>query len=197
MAANCHKPVAAGVVTDVDAAGEVLIRVKTHEGDSILETVFRVHYDRIARVIAGVIRDRARAEELAVDVFLHWWSRPEAQGDKAEGWLFRTAVRTGLNELRRQMRRSRYETLFGFFDASRKSPSPEDVRVAEEERENVRHTLGCIRPRQAELLVLRSHGFTYDELASTLGLNAASIGTLLSRAEQAFRREYIKRYGEQ
>ena len=64
-------------------------------------------------------------------------SRPEAHGDSAEGWLYRTAVRTGLNELRREMRRSRYESLFGFFGASRKLPTPEDLRAAKEEREKV------------------------------------------------------------
>src|SRR6516164_10163090 len=197
MRMNCHKPIAAGVVTDVDAAGEVLIRVKTDAGRSDLETIFETHYARVARVIAGIIRDRARAEELAVDVFLNWSSRPEAHSDKAEGWLYRTAVRTGLNELRSHTRRSRYESLFGFFSAGRKSPTPEDVRAANEAKAKVRMVLGSIRPRDAELLILRSHGFTYDELASALGLNPASIGTLLTRAEQAFRKEYSKRYGEQ
>jgi DNA-directed RNA polymerase specialized sigma24 family protein len=103
MRVNGHKPIPAGVVTDVDAAGEALGRVKAAERSSDLETIFKAHYERIARVIVGVIRDRARAEELAVDVFLNWSSRPEAHGDKAEGWLYRAAVRTGLNELRREM----------------------------------------------------------------------------------------------
>jgi len=53
-----------------------------------------------------------------------------------------------------------------------------------------------MRPRQAELLILRSNGFSYEELASMLSLNSASVGTLLSRAEQAFRKAYINRYGK-
>ena len=187
----------AGVVTYVDAAGEALARVKADEEGADLETTFKAHYERVARVIAGVIRDRARAEELAVDVFLKWSRHPSAHGEKVEGWLYRTAIRTGINELRREMRRSRYETLFGLFGLSRKSPTPEDIRAVNEEREKVRFILGIIRPRQAELLVLRCNGLSYDEIASALGLNSASIGTLLARAEQAFRREYIKRYGEQ
>jgi len=52
-------------------------------------------------------------------------------------------------------------------------------------------------PRQAELLLLRSDGHSYDELAGSLSLNPASVGTLLSRAKQAFRKEYVKRYSEQ
>jgi RNA polymerase sigma-70 factor (ECF subfamily) len=144
-------------------------------------------------VIAGVIRDPARAEELAVDVFLKWSRHGQAHGEGAEGWLYRTAVRTGLNELRREQRRERYERLAG---AGEGSPTPEDVRAANEERERVRTVLAAVQPRQAELLLLRSHGLSYEELASALELNPASIGTFLSRAQQAFRKEYIERYGE-
>ena len=46
------------------------------------------------------------------------------------------------------------------------------------------------------LLVLRSDGLSYIELASALDLNPASVGTLLARAQQAFRKEDIKRYGQ-
>ncbi|MDP6582177.1 MAG: sigma factor, partial [Vicinamibacterales bacterium] len=60
-----------------------------------LEAVFRAHYGRITGVIARVVRDPARAEELAVEVFLKLWREPRAQGDKATGWLYRTAVRQG------------------------------------------------------------------------------------------------------
>ena len=77
------------------------------------EAVFRAHYPRIARVIARVVRNDARSEELAVEVFLKLWRSPRAQGDKAGGWLYRVAVRKALDDLRRQARRARYERLFG------------------------------------------------------------------------------------
>ena len=78
-----------------------------------LEAVFAAQYVRVARVIAKVIRDPARAEELAVEVFLKWSRKSAARGAGSEGWLYRTAVRTGLDELRRQTRRGRYESLAG------------------------------------------------------------------------------------
>ena len=53
-----------------------------------------------------------------------------------------------------------------------------------------------MRRTQAELLILRSDGVLYDELAAVLSLNPASVGTLLSRARAAFRKEYVRRYGE-
>jgi Sigma-70 region 2 len=70
------------------------------------EATFRAQYERIARVIARVVQDPARAEELAVEVFLKLWRNPQAQGENAGGWLYRTAVRKGLDELRRRTRRT-------------------------------------------------------------------------------------------
>jgi DNA-directed RNA polymerase specialized sigma24 family protein len=37
----------------------------------------------------------------------------------------------------------------------------------------------------------------YEELAAALSLSPASVATLLSRARLAFRKEYVRRYGEQ
>src|SRR4029078_7551601 len=59
---------------------------------------FTAEYRRIARVIARVTRDPARAEELAVEVFLKWSRTPSAHGPRAVGWLYRTATRVGLHE---------------------------------------------------------------------------------------------------
>ena len=157
------------------------------------EATFRGQYARVARVIARVVKDHARAEELAVEVFLKFWRSPSAQGENAEGWLYRAAVRKGLDELRQRTRRSRYERLLGIG----KVPTPEDIRSATQEQERVRAVLAAIESRQAELLILRSDGLSYQELAGAMELNPASVGTMLSRAQSAFRKEYIKRYGTQ
>ena len=74
-----------------------------------IETAFRTHYGRVARIIARVVRDHARAEELAVEVFLKLWRTRNAQADKVEAWLYRVAVRTALDELRGRTRRAHVE----------------------------------------------------------------------------------------
>jgi len=98
----------------------------------------------------------------------------------------------GLNELRSGRRRLRYEALW---DAPPGAPTPEEVHAAAEERRQVRHILAILRERHAELLILRASGLSYDELAAALGLHPASVGTLVGRARQAFRKEYVKLYG--
>jgi DNA-binding CsgD family transcriptional regulator len=52
------------------------------------------------------------------------------------------------------------------------------------------------RREQAALLVLRSEGHSLAETAATLSLNPKSVGTLLARADAAFRKEYVHRYGK-
>lgn len=168
--------------------------VSARPGSFDFETVFLANYDRISRAIVRVIGDPSRAEELAVEAFWRLWKHPNAQGDSAGGWLYRTAVRLALDELRRRARRARYEQVLTFVRAPR---TPHELFSAAEEQGRVRAVLAAMNPRQAELLVLRSDGVTYDELAGALSLNPASVGTLVSRAKQAFRKEYVKRYGEQ
>ena len=138
-----------------------------------LEILFHAEYPRVVRTIARVTRDRPRAEELAVEVFLRIAKHPNAQRSNARGWLYRTAVRLSLDELRRAARRTRFQSLL---HAGERASTPEDVRAANEEQGQVRAVLAALSRRQAEMLVLRNQGFSYSELAATLQLNPASVG---------------------
>jgi DNA-directed RNA polymerase specialized sigma24 family protein len=52
----------------VDALSEAIVGTEPNDAWPEVERIFRTHYARLARVIAKVIRDPARAEELAVEV---------------------------------------------------------------------------------------------------------------------------------
>ncbi len=162
------------------------------------DAFFRSHYERIARAVARLVGDPASAEDLAVEAFWKLWCTPQAQGEKAGGWVYRTALRLGLNELRSNARRNYYERQAGYLPSDgRGSPTPEEAHAAAEEREQVRLVLAALDPRDAELLLLRSNGLSYTQVASAAEVNPVSVGTLISRAQQAFRKEYVRRYGEQ
>lgn len=176
----------------VDGRSEALCEPAATESVGF-ETLFYEHHSRITRLIARVIRDPGRAEEVAVDVFWKFWRTPRAQGPAAVGWLHRTAVRMSLNELRRQMRATRNES---HSITTEGPPDPEEILASLQEQQQVRSVLAVMRSRDAELLLLRSSGLSYEEVATALELKPSSVGTLLSRAQQAFRAEYVKRYGE-
>jgi len=180
--------------TTVNALNEALDAMQSGAAGVDLEAVFEGQYKRISRAIAVIIHDPSRAEELAVEVFLKWSRNGATYGPNARGWLYKTAVRMALDELRRAARRDRFE---GLLTSTQNPPTPHAVLSAKQDEERVRAVLAAMPCRQAEMLLLRSQGFDYAGLAAALDLNPASIGKLLSRAQQAFRKEYVKRYGEQ
>jgi RNA polymerase sigma-70 factor (ECF subfamily) len=157
------------------------------------EDVFRTHYRRIARVIVRVIQDPSRAEELAVEVFWKLWRHPSAQGPQCSRWLYRTAVRAVVDELRTRARREKYERWLG---VERPPDDPERSREANDARMKIRRVLATLRSQDAQLVALRAEGLSYEELAQALNLKLTSIGTMLRRAQESFRQEYIKRYGD-
>jgi RNA polymerase sigma-70 factor (ECF subfamily) len=181
----------------VNASTDAVADSAAKEAHFDIEVLFRAHYARVARTIARVVRDHARSEELAVDVFLKLWRNHKAQQENAEAWLYRVAVNAGLDELRRQNRREHYERMLTWIRPRSVAATPEDIHSQSQRQDKVRSVLSAIEPRQAQFLLLRSQDFSYQEVASILELNPASVGTLLSRAQESFRKEYIKRYGHQ
>src|SRR5215471_9904356 len=113
------------------------------------EAVFRVEYVRVSKVIARVVRDPARAEELAAEVLWKFSRTPKAQGPNASGWLYRTATRMALDDLRKQFRREKYERLFDWVRVTR---TPEDVHFENEEQRRVRAILSRMKKSQGQLL---------------------------------------------
>jgi len=177
----------------MNARSELVEQPEVMSGHSEFGETFLTHYPRIARVIARIVQDPGRAEELASEVFWKLWRNPRVPPQSVGSWLYRTAVRAGLDELRRQNRHTRLGKLFDFLRAS---PSPEQSFAAGQNQQQVRSVLSALRARDGELLILRSEGLSYQEVAEVLGLSETSIGTLYRRAQQAFRKEYVKRYGQ-
>lgn len=178
----------------VNVESESAARLGAESGTFDFEETFHSQYPRIARVIARLVQDPGRAEELAVEVFWKLLDKPNAQGPQVAGWLYRTGVRMGLDELRKRKRQTRYE---GESRLSRPNPTPEQIYSENEKQRRVQGVLAKLSEREAGLLLGFSAGWSYQEIAEGLDLNPGSVGTLLRRAKEAFRKEYVKRYGQE
>ena len=182
------------IVVTADKA-RALSGVTPKKEKSQFDSVFAENWQKICRVIVRIVGDADEAQDLALETFWQLYRRPPTN-DSAQnlgGWLYRVATNLGLNALRSRKRRAQYETQAGMRRIENDSSTDTfDVVTAEEERMRVRAVLGQMDERQAQLLILRYSGLSYKELATTLGVSANSIGTLLVRAE----REFEKRYKE-
>jgi RNA polymerase sigma-70 factor (ECF subfamily) len=184
-------------MNSVGRPNEVVAQMSVEAKALDFETQFRMHYARMARMIARLVRDQGRAEELAVDVFLKLWRKGTSDIAHVEGWLYRVGSHAALDELRRQTRRARYEGLFGWMNVAPGPSTPEELHHSNQEQDRVRRVLGVLSAKQAQILLLRGDGFSYAELAVTMGVSPTTVGSTLMRAQKAFRKEYIKRYGKQ
>jgi RNA polymerase sigma-70 factor (ECF subfamily) len=64
---------------NVNAPSDIALEAATSPATTLdIESLFRARFDRVARVIARVVRDPARAEELAVEAFVRLWRTPRA-----------------------------------------------------------------------------------------------------------------------
>ncbi|HEV2386704.1 MAG TPA: sigma-70 family RNA polymerase sigma factor [Candidatus Acidoferrales bacterium] len=160
--------------------------------EAAFEQFFREHYGRVAAILCRLVGEQARAEELASDIFWKLYrGRLLPPGENAASWLYRTATNAGIDALRADARRRRYERAAGEEQASGSSPAdPLGTALGKEERAQVRAALALLKPAQAQALILRASGFSYKDVAETLGVKATSVGTMLIRAETAFRACY-------
>ena len=156
------------------------------------EAIFNEHWHRVCGVLFRLVGDRNEAEDLAVEAFWRLYRRPPQDLNLA-GWLYRVATNLGLNALRARKRRRRYEQEAGILELTHQTPdNPAAEAELAEQRRTVRRALAEMRPRSAQLLILRHSGLSYGEVAVALGLSVASVGALLARAEDEFERHYRK-----
>jgi len=167
-------------------------RSSEHWDEAEFRGVFLQHYSRIVTILIRLLGDRARAEEMANDAFWRLYRQPALQVDgNIGGWLYRTATNLGIDALRASGRRRQYEEAAGRASDGAKTGSPLEDLMREEKCNRVRAVLSLIKPAQAQLLILRSSGLSYKELAEALNVKVTSVGTLLNRAEEEFRNRYL------
>lgn len=155
------------------------------------EALFYAHYDRVYGLLFRLVGNRDEAEDLTQEVFLKLYKHSFARGrdHNVGAWLYRVATNTGYNAIRSRNRRWRRNTEL-LADPTDEPPGPAAALAQQETQKQVRATLARLPRRDVQLLLLRQMGLSYAELAQICDVAPGSVGTLLRRAAQTFRREY-------
>jgi RNA polymerase sigma factor (sigma-70 family) len=164
------------------------------------DALFRDHYPRIVSLLVRLTGDRGQAEEIASDTFSKLARRSVllSSGGDVMTWVYRVATNAGLDAVRANARRRRKEEAAGRERLRGEVDSGAlDLLLRQERETQVRAILAAVKPRDAQVLLLRAEGMAYREIAQTLGVAASSVGTILARAEREFERKYRARYGGQ
>jgi RNA polymerase sigma-70 factor (ECF subfamily) len=150
-----------------------------------IEELFRTQHARLLRVLVRLSGEAELAADLTQEAFVSLMRRG-SMPDAPEAWLITgraqsPAERAGQGESPWAAPAARHGAIGG-----RSHPTIGEATGARSARRQVRAALERLPERDAQLLVLRSEGYSYRDIATTLGIHEASLGTLLARARRAF-----------
>lgn len=150
--------------------------------------LFETEFPRLYRYLDRLSGDPDLAADLAQESFVRLYRRG-SMPDRPGPWLVTVALNLFRNTRTMSARRGRLLSL-ARAEATLSDPPPLPGQSGSSESDRVRVALNRLSQRERELLLLRSEGYSYRELARALSLHEPSIGTLLLRAKQAFREAY-------
>jgi RNA polymerase sigma factor (sigma-70 family) len=157
--------------------------------------LYEMHFPRVLRVLDRLSGDPGGtlAADIAQDAFVRLYRRG-AEPDEPGAWLITVALNLLRNSKSTEARRHRLMSVVrGEATVGDPSRAPDEAIESAEARSRVRAALARLPERERQLLLLRSEGYRYQEMAAALGLNVASVGVLLARAKRAFRAAYEDR----
>jgi RNA polymerase sigma factor (sigma-70 family) len=160
------------------------------------DRLFASFYPELFGLVYRILGDRMETEDTLQDAFLKL-SDDDALQEKPDqevgAWLRRVGMNLAFNRLRSARRASARLERVGRLEHSHEesdSTSPASIVMRQEERAAVRRALAEVPERQRECLLLRHSGYSYVEIAETVGIAVGSVGVYLTRAEHAFRTIY-------
>lgn len=166
------------------------------ESDSVPEdfnTSYEKYYSVIFRHCAYLTGDVHAAEDIAQETFIKLYNSPPAYGNRAP-WLSRVATNLSYNYIRDRKTRRSKEPVFEEHGASNVI-SIEEIAIKDWEVRLTRKILNKLNHRDRLCLLLKFSGYKYSEIAETAGIEKASVGKILSRAQEKFKELYSKEVG--
>ncbi|HWS85958.1 MAG TPA: sigma-70 family RNA polymerase sigma factor [Pyrinomonadaceae bacterium] len=160
------------------------------------DEAFTLHHRAVFRAAYALVRDAGLAEDVTQEVFLKLYQHIGSlrNEEHVRPWLLRVASNTALNTIRSRGRAGAREEEFAVA-ATVGGSEPVGIEADYERRteiEEARRALASIKEPMRSCLLLKQQGLSYREIAQTLNLNEANVGSLIARGRKEFTRVYGK-----
>jgi RNA polymerase sigma-70 factor, ECF subfamily len=157
------------------------------DADTAFEALYRSSRDDVYAYVAGLLRDRAAAEDVTATAFERAYrkrTRFDARRGTPRAWLFGIARNAALDELRRRRRHAELAT-----EPADDAAGPDASAEVGLRRAALRGALAELSPRERELIALKFFaGLANAEIAHVLGVSETNAGTRLHRTIEKLRR---------
>lgn len=192
--------------TPVESDEDAALMLRVRRGDA---SAFERLYDRNARSVVSFVHrfvpDRARAEELAQEIFLKVYRSAGSYEPKAKfkTFLFRIAANHCLNERRRGEYRVEVRPSAPEADEPPREPAgpegeaPDSALAGRELERALGRALDELAERErAAFAMCRFEGMAYRDIAEVLGASEAAVKSLIHRATVAVAQKLTPIVGE-
>ena len=124
-----------------------------------------LYADNLYRFILKNVKDVAKAKDIVQDTYEKLWSKVnEVQSTNAKSYMFTTAYRTMIDQMRREKKQDRLEDSHLYAISHTKSYS--DIK------EVLNEAVGKLPELQRSVIMLRDYeGYSYEEIGEITGLN--------------------------
>lgn len=163
--------------------------------DRPFKELFRRYQTTVWRICYGVVRNPQDAEDLTQDVFVKVYRNLDRfEGRSAlKTWIYRIAINTSQNELRRRSRRPQVEGT-SVEDMSEYLPGRETIDeywATKVRNARLRAALQTLKPKQLEILRLKDfEQWQYAEIAEHLNISLSAAKMRVQRARLAVQEAY-------
>ena len=158
------------------------------ESEAEFEQLYRRSRDDLYAYVAGMLRDRAAAEDVTALAFERAYRRRRSFNPKRgtrRAWLFGIARNAALDELRRRRR----QATLAAEPVDHAAIAPEQGAEVALRRAALREAIASLAPRERELVALKFFaGLTNSEIAAVIGVSETNAGTRLHRVIEKLRR---------
>jgi len=171
-----------------------LVRRAKNSDKEAFESLVRRHQGRVFAVAGGILRNREDVEDVAQQVFLKAYFSLKRFDQRAafSTWLYKITVNECWDLLRKRKVRPLTVEVDLNDEQARQYRAAEDLpdghADASEQlaaRERVEQLLECLEERDRSMLVLKEvQGFSVEEIAEALEINANTVKVRLFRARQ-------------
>jgi RNA polymerase sigma-70 factor, ECF subfamily len=147
----------------------LILQAKGGDRNAFGELVSR-YYDPVIRLVYRLCGDAQLAQDATQEAFIRAWLKLAGFQPRApfRNWVYRIAVNTALDTLRRRPEES-IENSEGMSVMAEKRPGPEAAYIEKEQIDFLQGAVRALPEAARTVLVLREYGeLSYDEIATVL-----------------------------
>ena len=146
----------------------------------------REHLSVAARIARAFEFNREGQSDLLQEILLQWWrSIPNyPQTGNPRSWLYRVSLNAALTWQRRESRRRRMIDHSAPFAQLIETVAQPMDSFGRDAIGDLYRAIQRLRPAERALIVLHLDGFSYEEIALTIGISANAVGSRLTRIRE-------------